>query len=98
MAVSEAQRFMQDLIADVGQYGSIRRVLNRRRNDETFRNLRNLRSTEQRVYYMFENSEPRERDLIYGFRHSLKGQIVSYRTNCFSISMSEKEPIDIYPH
>jgi len=98
MAVAEARQFMQDLIADVGQYGSIRRVLNRRRNDETFRYLRSLRSTEQRVHYVFENSESRERDLIYGFRHSLRGQVVSYRTNCFSVSMSEKEPIDIYPH
>ncbi len=60
----------------------------------SLRQLHSLRSLEPEVRYQFiPINEERDRNMVYAFRHSLPGQIISYRSNFYVVSTFSGEPI-----
>jgi len=60
--------------------------------------LHNLRSIEPEVTYSIAGADERERDLFYAFRHSLPGQIISFRGNYFVVDSVHSHTLSSHPH
>lgn len=94
-AVEAARRFAERIRNNVRVHGNLRKAI-RDGLKASLRQLHSLRSLEPEVEYRFNPvNEKRDRNMVYAFRHSLPGQIISYRGSFYVVDTFSGEPI--YP-
>ena len=93
--VEIAREFLDTIQQRLRTHGKLRKVLYDVLRSE-LRILRNLRSLEPEVAYIFDPlDESRDRNIIYAIRHALKGQIISYKGLFYIIDGFEGFPLSI---
>jgi len=96
VATQASGRFLQELQHFTSVHGTIRRAI-LHGPQELRTSLHNLRTLEPEVEYQIAGVEQRQRNLLYAFRHSMPGQIISYRGSYFVVSEVDGEFLGQYP-
>lgn len=92
-AISIAQQFIDGIRSNLLVHGKLFSAIIRGL-EASLRQLHSLRSLEPEVKYKFDPiDEERNRNMVYAFRHSLPGQIISYRSNFYVVDSFSGEAI-----
>ncbi|MCD6341111.1 MAG: hypothetical protein J7L51_04090, partial [Desulfurococcales archaeon] len=92
-AASIARQFIDRIRSNVRVHGTLFKAI-KTGLEASLRQLHSLRSLEPEVKYRFNPvNEERDRNMVYAFRHSLPGQIISYRSNFYIVDTFSGEPI-----
>lgn len=92
-AVYVAKQFIDSIKHNVSAHLTLLKAI-KKGLEASLRQLHSLRSLEPEVRYKFNPlGEERNRNMIYAFRHSLPGQVISYRSNFYIVDSFSGEHI-----
>jgi len=95
IAINEAKNLIKDIKERLNVYGKLGRAI-KEGLKPTLRQLRSLRTIEPEVVYSFNPlGVERSRNMMYAFRHSLPGQVISYKGAFYSIDSYEGDTLYI---
>lgn len=91
--VAIARQFIDRIRNNIRVHGTLSNAIRKGLGAE-LRQLHSLRSLEPEVIYIFNPvNEKRDRNTVYAFRHSLPGQIISYRSSFYVVESFSGETI-----